>query len=63
MKKLTRYTNIEELKTSDNQIQSQGPDLKYQSDLIECIAVMKQHSSSPEQAKTNHSSNKSGSGK
>jgi len=59
MKKLTRYTNIRDLKASNSQQQPQQSDLKYESDLREFIAIMKQHSSSPKQSKRNNSSNKS----
>ncbi len=63
MKKLTRYTNVKDLKASDKQLQPQQPDLKYKTDLIEFIAIMKQHSSSPGRSARNNSPKKSGNGK
>ena len=63
MNKLTRYTSIEELKASKNLLQPQKSDSERESDLSELITVLKNHSSTPEQSKSDKSFNQSGSGK
>lgn len=63
MKKLTRYTSIEELKASKNSLQPQQSDSERESDLSEFIAVLKSHSSISEPSKSGKSLNQSGSGK
>jgi hypothetical protein len=63
MKKLTRYTSIEDLKASKDQLQPQQSGFERKSDLIEFIAVIKNHSSTPKQFKPGKGFNKSVSGK
>jgi hypothetical protein len=63
MKKLTRYTSIEELKASKNSLQPQQSDSERESNLSEFIAVLKSHSSILEQSKSGKPLNQSGSGK
>ena len=63
MKKITRYTSIRDLKADNSQQQPQKSDSKYESDLLEFIAILKKHSSSPKHTKENNSSNKSDNGK
>ena len=63
MKKLTRYTSIEELKASKNLLQPQQSDSERESDLGELIAILKNHSSTPERSKSGKPLNQSGSGK
>jgi hypothetical protein len=59
MKKLTRYTSIEDMKASKDQLRPQQSDFERKSDLIELIAVIKKHSSTPKQSKSGNSFNKS----
>lgn len=63
MKKLSRYTSVEELKASRNLSQPQQSDSQRESELSEFIAALKYHSSSPKVVKSGTSVNKSGSGK
>lgn len=63
MIKLTRYTSIEDLKASKNSFQSQKSDSERESDLKEFIALIKNHSSTPEHSKSYNSLNRSSSGK
>jgi len=63
MKKLTRYTSIEELKASKNLLQPQQSDSKRESDLSELIAILKDHSSTLAQPKSRKLLNQSNSGK
>jgi hypothetical protein len=63
MKKLTRYTSIEELKASKDLLQPQQSESKRESDLSEFIAVLKNHSSTLKPPKPSKSLNQSGSGK
>jgi hypothetical protein len=63
MTKLTRYTSIEELKASKNSLQPQQSDYQRESELSELIAVLKSHSSTLEQSKSDKPLNQSGSGK
>jgi hypothetical protein len=60
MQKLTRYTSIEDLKKSNEQLQPQQSDLKYKSDLMEFISIMKKYSSIPREPKLSNPFNKSG---
>jgi|GEM_PF-3427752 len=63
MKKLTRYTNIRDLKASKSQLQPQQSDFNYESDLSGFFAFMKQHSTSSKLVKQSKASNKPNNGK
>jgi hypothetical protein len=63
MKKLTRYTSIEELKASKNLLRPQQSDSERKSDLSELISVLKSHSSTLERPASGNPLNQSGSGK
>lgn len=63
MVKLTRYTSIEELKASKNSFQPQKSGCERESDLKEFIALVKNHSFTPEPSKSDNSLNRSSSGK
>ncbi len=63
MKKLTRYTSIEELKASKNLLRPQQSESERESDFSELISVLKNHSSIPERSKPDRPLNQSGSGK
>lgn len=62
MKKLTRYTSIEELKASKDLLQPQQSESERESDLSEFIAVLKSHSSTLKPSKLGNPLNQSGSG-
>ena len=62
MKKLTRYTSIEELKASKDLFKPQQSESKRESDLSEFIAVLKSHSSALKPSKSGKPSNQSSSG-
>ena len=63
MTKLTRYTNIKDLKASKSLIQPQNSDSERESELKVVIALLKDHSFIPEQSKSGPSLNQSASGK
>jgi hypothetical protein len=63
MTKLTRYTNIKDLKASKSLIQPQNSDSERESELKTVIALLKNHSFIPEQSKSGTSLNQSVSGK
>lgn len=63
MIKLTRYTSFEDLKASKNSFQSQRSNSERESDLKELIALIKNHSFTPEHSKSYNSLNPPNSGK
>jgi hypothetical protein len=63
MIKLTRYTNIDDLKASKDSLRTIKPDSERESDLREMIALIRNHSSTPERSKSNDEPNRINGGK
>jgi len=63
MTKLTRYTNIEDLKASKDSLQPQKSNSERKSELMEFITLLKNQPSTPERSDSGKSLNQSGSGK
>lgn len=63
MKTLTRYTSIEDLKASKDQLQPLLSSSAHKSDLKELISVLRNHSIRPKLPKLGKYPNKSDSGK
>jgi hypothetical protein len=63
MIKLTRYTNIKDLKAAKNSFQPQKSDSERESDLKELVDLIKNHSLTPERSKSDNSVNHSSSEK
>ena len=63
MIKLTRYTNIKDLKASKSSIQPQKSDSERESELKAFITLLKDHSSIPGHSRSGKSLNQLASGK
>lgn len=63
MVKLTRYTNIDDLKASKDSLPTLKSDSERESDLRAMIALIRTHSLTPERSKSTEVLNRSNSGK